>query len=108
MPAQYAASQSLIPLPSRLSSVVISIPAAQRAYAYFRVHLPYDVTEPDLQAAQETADRAVLAEVLAERHLLACQEAAERARSWCVSAWWHVVFDDGSTVVVRRISRRVR
>jgi len=108
MPAQSIASRSLVPRPGRFSQGVIPFPAAQRAYTYFYVHLPSDVTEPDLEAAREVADQAVLAAVLAERHLLACQEAAERARSWCVPAWWHVVFDDGRTVVVRRISRRVR
>ena len=98
-------SASLVPHPGRLTRAELPLPAPERIYSYFVFDLPSDITAPDIftALAGEPAD---LPTVLAERAHLAFTQAQELSRTWRVPAWWHIIYDDGNTVVVRRISQR--
>ena len=100
--------KSIVPRPARLPQSVLPLPSAERHYSYFVVDLPDDVTSPDVFTALEGGNQAIIEGVLAERAQLAVLQAEEMSRTWCVPAWWHSVYDDGNTVVVRRISHKTR
>ena len=102
MHPKFDSTKSFVPRPGRLGQADIPVPACWRAYSYFLIDLPSDVTAPDLFDACP----ADLAHVLRERADLAIVQAHESSHTWKAPAWWDVLYDDGNQVTVRRISPR--